>query len=91
MCQVILINSANYTAWDLRWRCLQALPPAHMVREAAYLERMLDLNPKNYQLWNYRRRFALHRGAAHAPEVRLWLTCQPAPAAAEPAQRLIFF
>jgi hypothetical protein len=67
---VILVNSANYTAWDLRWRCLRALPGACMAAEAAFLERMLELNPKNYQLWNYRRRFAFHRGAPHAAEAR---------------------
>ena len=68
---MILINSANYSAWDLRWRCLQALPEASMAAEAGFLERMLDLNPKNYQLWNYRRRFAWHRGAPHAGVVCL--------------------
>ena len=61
--QVMRINSANYTAWELRWRCLRALPEARTAEdEPAFLERMLALNPKNYQLWNYRRRFAFHRG-----------------------------
>ena len=42
-----------------------------MQKEAVFLDEMLDLNPKNYQLWNYRRRFALKRGNSFEDEVRL--------------------
>ena len=68
--QVIDINSANYTAWEIRWRCLEGLPDPFMQTEALFLDDMLDLNPKNYQLWNYRRRFALKRGKVFEEEVK---------------------
>ena len=68
--QVIYINSANYTAWETRWRCLEGLPDLFLQKEAVFLDEMLDLNPKNYQLWNYRRRFALKRGKVFEEEVR---------------------
>ena len=41
-----------------------------MQKEALFLDDMLDLNPKNYQLWNYRRRFALKRGKVFEEEVK---------------------
>lgn len=69
MLQVIYINSANYTAWETRWRCLGCLPDLFLQKEAAFLDEMLDLNSKNYQLWNYRRRFALKRGKGFEEEV----------------------
>ncbi len=77
MLQVIYINSANYTAWETRWRCLESLPDLFLQKEAVFLDEMLDLNPKNYQLWNYRRRFALKRGKVFEEEVcpPLLLTC----------------
>lgn len=67
--QVINVNASNYNAWEVRWRCLQILPCSFMEKEAEFLEQMLMHNPKNYQLWNYRRRFAFHRGPEHASEV----------------------
>ena len=45
-----------------------------MDKEAEFLDQMLMHNPKNYQLWNYRRRFAFHRGALHATEVLALIT-----------------
>ena len=72
--QVIDMNSANYTAWEIRWRCLQGLPDLFMQKEALFLDDMLDLNPKNYQLWNYRRRFALKRGKVFEEEVKAALS-----------------
>ena len=68
--QVIAVNASNYNAWEMRWRCVEVLPPSFMEKEADFLYEMLMNNPKNYQLWNYRRRFAFHRGADHATEVR---------------------
>ena len=71
--QAIKLSSANYGAWDWHWRCWEACghqpgPVLHLMQQIA-----AD-NPKNYQLWNFRRRFALHRGPAHAQEVCPW-TC----------------
>ncbi len=68
--QVIAVNASNYNAWEVRWRCVQVLPHIFMEKEADFLDQMLVNNPKNYQLWNYRRRFAFHRGADYAAEVR---------------------
>lgn len=70
--QVIHMNSASYTAWEWRWRCLDAAgcAPEALAAEARLLADLAAASPKNYQLWNHRRRLALQRGAAHAPEVR---------------------
>ena len=67
--QVIGVNPAHYTAWEWRWRCLEALglPPAS---EAPFLRRATTENPKNYQLWNYRRRIALAIGPDCAAQAR---------------------
>ncbi|KAK9840919.1 hypothetical protein WJX81_000336 [Elliptochloris bilobata] len=68
--EVIHMNSASYSAWEWRWRCLEALgggPPV-LAAEARLLADLAAARPKNYQLWNHRRRLALKRGAAHAPE-----------------------
>ena len=66
--QVIRVNPAHYSAWEWRWRCLAALrlPPAS---EAAFLRRCTTENPKNYQLWNYRRRVAIAVGPSCAERV----------------------
>ena len=66
--QVIGVNSADYTAWEYRWRCLQALG-AGRAEELAFMQAIADVNPKNYQLWNHRRKFALLHGAPHAHQV----------------------
>ncbi|KAK9833119.1 hypothetical protein WJX74_007924 [Apatococcus lobatus] len=65
--EAIKLSSANYGAWDWHWRCWEACghqpgPELRLMQEIA-----AD-NPKNYQLWNFRRRFALHRGPANAQE-----------------------
>jgi protein farnesyltransferase/geranylgeranyltransferase type-1 subunit alpha len=67
--QVIAINPSNYNAWEVRWRCLQVLPNTFMEAESDFLDEKLEQTPKNYQLWNYRRRFALERGRDCAYEV----------------------
>ena len=66
----IKLSSANYGAWDWHWRCWEACgyqpqPELDLMRQIA-----AD-NPKNYQLWNFRRRFALQRGLTHALQVCL--------------------
>lgn len=65
---ILNLNSAHYTLWEWRWRCLEALGEVEERREeeAALMQRVAKANPKNYQLWNYRRRFALAFGPAHA-------------------------
>lgn len=67
------MNSASYTAWEWRWRCLEALAggEAALAAEARFLAALAADSPKNYQLWNHRRRLAFERGPAHALEVRL--------------------
>ncbi len=71
--QVIHMNSASYTAWEWRWRCLEALAggEAALAAEARFLAALAADSPKNYQLWNHRRRLAFERGPVHALEVRL--------------------
>ena len=66
--EVIGVNPAHYTAWEWRWRCLAALG-ADLATEEPFLRRCTTENAKNYQLWNYRRRLALARGVACAPQV----------------------
>lgn len=65
--QVIYINSADYTAWAYRWQCLESL--GSLDNEMQFINEMASRSPKNYQLWNHRRRFAFKRGAFHAQEV----------------------
>lgn len=64
------LNSSNYTVWEWRWRCIQALGgvAAHAQQEKALTRSVATSNPKNYQLWNHRRRLALALGAAQAEE-----------------------
>jgi protein farnesyltransferase/geranylgeranyltransferase type-1 subunit alpha len=64
-------NSAQYTVWHWRWRCLEALGGvaadlALDAEEAALMRRVATDNPKNYQLWNHRRKYAMAKGAEHA-------------------------
>ena len=70
--QVIRTNSAHYSAWEWRWQCFQELLADDfklLAKELRFLRGIAGMNPKNYQLWNYRRRVAMLRGAAHAQEV----------------------
>ena len=66
------MNLASYTAWEWRWRCVEAAgcAPEALAAEARLLADLAAASPKNYQLWNHRRRLALQRGPAHAAEVR---------------------
>ena len=67
--QVIYVNSADYTAWAYRWQCLESL--GKLDDEMSFINEMASRSPKNYQLWNHRRRFAFKRGVSHAQEVIL--------------------
>jgi hypothetical protein len=53
---------------------------AHAEVEDALAQRVAHDNPKNYQLWNHRRRCALARGPEHAEQVRLFGTTALPPA-----------
>uniref|UniRef100_A0A061RT46 Protein farnesyltransferase/geranylgeranyltransferase type-1 subunit alpha n=1 Tax=Tetraselmis sp. GSL018 TaxID=582737 RepID=A0A061RT46_9CHLO len=63
---LIYVNSANYTAWDLRWKCLCQLvedgDTDAFEREMEFMEDIAASNAKNYQLWNHRRKCALAIG-----------------------------
>ena len=65
--QVIYVNSADYTAWAYRWQCLESL--GNFDDEMVFIKEMASRSPKNYQLWNHRRKFAIKRGASYAQEV----------------------
>ena len=61
------INSAEYSAWEWRWRCFVARTNGangtngttiHVDMERALMRRVATANPKNYQLWNHRRKVA---------------------------------
>lgn len=72
--QVIRINQAHYSAWAWRWQCFEALLPDHaelLEQELRFLQDIATMNAKNYQLWNYRRRFAEFCRTDHADAVRL--------------------
>ena len=68
--EIILgFNSAHFSVWAWRWECLLALgmleTASGVITESSLMRRVATDNPKNYQLWNHRRKFALHRGALH--------------------------
>lgn len=68
--QAIEVNASDYTAWEFRWQCLEALAKEELFQsEAKFLEDVAKETSKNYQLWNHRRKLALHRGVEYAGEV----------------------
>ena len=60
---VIGQNSADYSAWALRWACAQAAvagaapdgASSPLLDELRFTEELAEESPKNYQLWNHRR------------------------------------
>lgn len=62
---MILLNQADYTAWQYRWLCLEALG-SDMQQEYVFAESIMRDNAKNYQLWNHRRKCALKLGPGAA-------------------------
>ena len=71
LAQVIALNSADYTAWEWLWRCTRLLgvsDPEVATQEQHVLAEVAADSPKNYQLWNYRKRLALHDGPSCAQE-----------------------
>ena len=66
---ILNFNSAHFSVWAWRWECLEALGTLQnaegIAAETALLRRVATENPKNYQLWNHRRKFALFRRICH--------------------------
>lgn len=52
--EMIRYNQADYTAWQIRWQCVEALN-ADLQQEFAFTRSIMLDNAKNYQLWNHRR------------------------------------
>ncbi|KAL4517688.1 hypothetical protein Ndes2526A_g02072 [Nannochloris sp. 'desiccata'] len=67
---ILNYNSAHFSVWAWRWECLLSLlkldTDEGVTAELELMRRVATDNPKNYQLWNHRRKFALHRGGGHA-------------------------
>lgn len=71
---IVSLNAAHYTVWHWRWKCLLALTEnlkgaelqGFFDKELALVHAVAIENPKNYQLWNHRRKLALFRGATCA-------------------------
>lgn len=62
-------NAAHFSVWEWRWRCLNALEVLSssegQEKEELLMMQVATDNPKNYQLWNHRRKFAMLRGSEH--------------------------
>ncbi|KAG2447179.1 hypothetical protein HYH02_007922 [Chlamydomonas schloesseri] len=52
---MIRLNQADYTAWRVRWLCVQRLGPEALPAELDFTHAVMLENAKNYQLWNHRR------------------------------------
>ena len=74
--EVILCNQSNYTAWHYRRECLVALgaPAARWAAELELVERIAEMNPKNYQLW-YHRQAVVRRTHDVAAELAFCTEC----------------
>eukprot|EP01024_Parvocaulis_polyphysoides_P016836 TRINITY_DN17473_c0_g2_i6.p1 TRINITY_DN17473_c0_g2~~TRINITY_DN17473_c0_g2_i6.p1 ORF type:complete len:340 (-),score=57.58 TRINITY_DN17473_c0_g2_i6:99-1118(-) len=53
--KLIFEASSFYTLWEYRWKCLMALKDS-LQDEWGFCLQVLDLSPKNYQLFNHRRK-----------------------------------
>lgn len=71
---ILQVNSANYSVWQWRWCCfLHFLGEQDSVegkeqlvlKELSLMQIVATENPKNYQLWNHRRKVAVERGEPH--------------------------
>jgi protein farnesyltransferase/geranylgeranyltransferase type-1 subunit alpha len=67
---ILNYNSAHFSVWAWRWECLLSLSKLDteegVIAETELMRRVATDNPKNYQLWNHRRKFGLYRGGEHA-------------------------
>lgn len=52
--EIILHNSANYTAWVYRRLCIKKLKKC-LKNELAFVRTWAEESPKNYQVWHHRR------------------------------------
>eukprot|EP00198_Chlamydomonas_reinhardtii_P000591 XP_001689926.1 farnesyltranstransferase [Chlamydomonas reinhardtii] len=52
---MIRLNQADYTAWRVRWLCVQQLGADALGPELDFTHGVMLENAKNYQLWNHRR------------------------------------
>lgn len=71
---ILHVNSANYSVWQWRWCCFlhffgkedSAEAKEQLVlKELSLMQIVATENPKNYQLWNHKRKVALKRGESH--------------------------
>lgn len=67
----IEVNAASYSAWQVLWECLlEGLAAGDSYRllhaEMGHITEIGSENPKNYQVWNHRRKVALRIGRAQA-------------------------
>lgn len=77
---ILRINSADYSAWAWRWTCFLALfeeakqqgnaqwQPELVLFEKQMMKTVVTGNPKNYQVWNYRRKMVELQGPACVKE-----------------------
>ncbi|KAG2444439.1 hypothetical protein HXX76_001192 [Chlamydomonas incerta] len=63
---MIRLNQADYTAWRVRWLCVQRLGAGALPSELDFTHAVMLENAKNYQLWNHRRLVAGMIGPACA-------------------------
>lgn len=61
------VNAAEYSAWEWRWRCFVVLDAKAgagqgklVEMERSLMRRVATASPKNYQLWNHRRKLAMY-------------------------------
>ncbi|EFJ42298.1 hypothetical protein VOLCADRAFT_107343 [Volvox carteri f. nagariensis] len=59
---MIRFNQADYTAWRVRWLCVQKLGTKALEADLDFTHSVMLENAKNYQLWNHRRLCALQLG-----------------------------
>lgn len=62
---IVHVNSSDYSAWEWRWKCFifmnekNGTDAANLVYyEKEMMRSVATSNPKNYQLWNHRRKLA---------------------------------
>ena len=52
--ELVDMNAANYTVWKYRRDCLRSLQ-VDLSTELDYMDKFMEENPKNYQIWYHRR------------------------------------
>ena len=52
---VIEFFSTNYAAWVLRRQCIDKIKEIELTKELNWLDEMMLLNQKNYQIWHHRK------------------------------------